>query len=159
LKGEVRVELMLEDDAVFDPGRRVMVSATDSIGAVRETEIEFFRRQHGRCVLKLRGIDSISEAEKYIGHEIKIPADALPPLEEGWFYTFDLKGCRVFSADGQDIGMVTDVLDAGGSEILKVDRDNKETLIPFAQPYLKKIELHRRRIEVELPEDLRDLNK
>jgi len=150
---------MLEDDAIFGPGRRVMVSAVDKKDAGREMEIEFFRRQHGRCVLKLRGIDSISEAEKYIGHEIKISADALPPLEEGWFYTFHLKGCHVFSTDGQDIGTVTDVLDAGGSEILKVDRGNTETLIPFAQPYLKKIELDQRRIEVELPEDLRDLNK
>jgi len=150
---------MLEDDVIFGPGRRVMLSAADTEGVEYETEIEFFRRQHGRSVLKLRGIDSISEAEKYIGHEIKIPLDALPALEEGWFYTFHLKGCRVFSTDGQDIGTVTDVLDAGGSEILKVDRDNNETLIPFAQPYLKKIELDQRRIEVELPEDLRDLNK
>jgi len=150
---------MLEDDAIFSNGRRVMISAADRIGIGRETEIEFFRRQHGRCVLKLRGIDSISEAEKYVGREIKIPADALPPLEEGWFYTFHLKGCRVFSTDGQEIGIVTDVLDAGGSKILKVDRDNQETLIPFAEAYLKKIDPNQRRIEVELPEDLRDLNK
>jgi ribosomal 30S subunit maturation factor RimM len=40
-----------------------------------------------------------------------------------------------------------------------VDRGKDETLIPFAQSYLKKIDLQRRRIEVDLPEGLRELNK
>ena len=125
----------------------------------REMEIEFFRRQHGRCVAKLRGIDSISEAEKYIGAEIKIPADTLPAAKEGWFYTFQLKGCQVFAGDGEYLGTVTDVLGSGGAEILKVDRENEETLIPFAQSFMKKIDLDQRRIEVDLPEGLRSLNK
>jgi 16S rRNA processing protein RimM len=147
---------MLEDDAVFETGRKVMLSSAKNAG--RETEIEFFRRQHGRCVMKLRGIDSISEAERYIGSEIKILADTLPAAREGSFYTFELKGCRVF-ADDEYIGMITGVLDAGGTQILKVDRGNEETLIPFAQEYMKKIDLDQRRIEVDLPEGLRGLNK
>jgi len=160
LKGEVRIEQILQDDSIFEPGRRVILSgAASREGYEPETEIEFFRRQHGRCVAKFRGIDSISEAEKYIGSEIKIPADALPAPKEGWFYTFQLKGCRVVTTHGEYIGTVTDVLDAGGTEILKVDRKDEETLIPFAQEYLKRIELDQREIEVDLPEDLRDLNK
>jgi len=157
LKGEVRIEQMLEEDDVFRPGRRVVLSA--KTGAGLDTEIEFFRRQHGRCVIKLRAINSISEAEHYIGCEIKIDADTLPPPKEGWFYTFQLKGCRVVTIDGQDVGTVTDVLESGGNEILKVERDNKETLIPFAETYMKKIDPDQQRIEVDLPEDLRNLNE
>jgi len=124
----------------------------------RETEIEFFRRQHGHCVAKFRGIDHIDEAEKLVGAEIRIAADQLKPLDAGWFYTFQLKGCRVFVA-GEYLGTITDVLDYGGTEVLKVDSENEETLIPFAQEYMKKIDLDERTIEVDLPEDLRDLNK
>jgi 16S rRNA processing protein RimM len=122
-------------------------------------EVEFFRRQHGRCVVKFRGIDSISDAEKYVGYEIRIPEEQLPALRDGWFYTFQLKGCRVFTSDGEYIGTLTDVLDFGGTELLKVDLDDEETLIPFAQEFLKKVDLEHGRIEVELPEGLRDLNK
>jgi 16S rRNA processing protein RimM len=157
LKGEVRIEQLLEDDAVFEPGRRVILSA--ALGRDRETEIEWFRKQHGRYVAKFQGINSIDEAEPYVGSEIKIPGDTLPAPEEGWFYTFDLKGCRVFAADGEYLGTITDVLDAGGAQILKVDRDDEETLIPFAHSYMKKIDLDQQRVEVDLPEDLRDLNK
>jgi 16S rRNA processing protein RimM len=156
LKGEVRLEQTFEDDTVFEPGRRVILSA--SSGSERETEIESFRHQHGRCVAKFHGIDSISEAEKYVGNEVIIAVDMLPAVKEGWFYTFQLKGCRVFES-GVYIGTVTDVLDSGGGQILKVDLGNEETLIPFAESYLKKIDLDEHRIEVELPEGLRDLNK
>jgi 16S rRNA processing protein RimM len=148
---------LFEDDRVFEPGRQLILAS----GRLpeRKTEIEFFRRQHGRCVIKLRGIDAISDAAEYIGAEIRIPAGELLPPKEGWFYTFQLKGCRVFAVDGDYIGTITDVLDSGGAELLKVDRENEETLIPFAKSYLRKIDLGQRRIEVDLPEGLRGLNK
>ncbi len=157
LKGEFRVELLLEDDAVFGPGRGVTLSAAGK--PERDAEIEFFRRQHGRHILKLRGMDSIAESEKYVGYEVKIPASDLPELAEGWFYTFQLRGCRVFAADGEYIGTVTAVIDPGGTEILKVDRGDEETLIPFADEYLRKIDVDQRRIDVVLPDELRDLNR
>jgi 16S rRNA processing protein RimM len=124
----------------------------------RETEIEMFRRQHGRCIAKFKDIDSISEAEKFVGSDIKVAADMLPARQEGWVYTFQLKGCRVYAADGEYIGTITDVL-TGGTDILKVDRENEETLIPFAQEFVRMIDLDQRRVDVVLPEGLRDLNK
>jgi 16S rRNA processing protein RimM len=123
------------------------------------TEIEFFRRQHGRCIVKLRGVDDISVAERWIGAELKIPASDLSPPEAGWFYTFQLRGCGVFTDSGEYLGEATDLIDAGGAQTLKVDCGEEELLIPFAEPYLKNIDVDQRRIEVTLPEDLRDLNK
>jgi len=148
---------LLEDDGVFEAGRTVILSAPTT--AACQTEIEVFRRQHGRCVIKFRGIDTISEAERYIGSEIKIPADTLPAAQEGSYYTFQLKGCRVFAVDGEYIGTITRIIDSGGTEILEVVRDDEETLIPFAQLYIKEIDIDQRRVKVELPEDLRELNR
>ena len=149
--------MTLEDDRLFESGQRVTIAAETP--REREAEIEYFRRQHGRCVIKFCGIDHISEVEGLIGAEIRIPASGLKPLDEGWFYTFQLKGCRVFAVSGEDLGTITDVLDLGGSEVLKVERDGEETLIPFAREFLKKIDLDQQRIEVDLPDGLRELNK
>jgi 16S rRNA processing protein RimM len=121
-------------------------------------EIESFRRQHGRVVMKLRATDSIEAAERIIGAEIRISMDDLPAPEEGSFYTFQLKGCRVYSA-GECLGIVEAIIDSGGTPILQVDAGSEETLIPFAQSYLKRIDLRERRIDVELPDGLRDLNR
>jgi 16S rRNA processing protein RimM len=146
---------LFEDEQVFNPGRRVVIA--DPTGS-QEAEIEFLRKQHGRSILKLRGFDTISDVEKLIGREIRIRVREIPEAGSGRFYTFQLKGCRVFTESGDDIGIVTDVLDCGGTEILKVDQNQEETLIPFAASYLKKIDLDERRIVVELPEGLRGFN-
>jgi 16S rRNA processing protein RimM len=145
----------LEEDRVFESGNAVKVVTKT---AERQTEIEYFRRQHGRAVIKLKGIDSIEEAEKFVGAELLIQAEDIAPLDEGEFYTFDLKGCSVFTGD-EFLGIVTDVLDSGGTEILKVELDDRELLIPFAQVFLKSVDLTTKRIEVDLPEGLRELNR
>lgn len=141
---------------MFAPERLVTILH----GRVRESgRIQFFRRQHGRLILKLYGIDSITKAEGLVGAELGVLEEDLPPAEDGLYYTFQLKGCAVTAADGKSLGTVTDVLDSGGTHILKVDGNEGEVLIPFAQAYLRKVDLGQRRIEVELPEGLADLNK
>ena len=137
----------------------MILSPKDGGGPGYATTIEMFRRQHGRCIAKFQGINSISEAEKYIGSTVEIPAGALPPPERGSFYASQLRGCNVVSATGEYIGTVSEVLESGGTEILKVDSEQSETLIPFAEVYLRAIDVKGRRIEVDLPEGLRDLNK
>lgn len=124
-----------------------------------DAEIEFSRKQHGRLIVKLRGIHSISEAEGVIGAELAILEKELPSVEDGSFYTFHLKGCEVVATDGETLGTVTDVLDGGGTPLLKVDGKDGEILIPFAHAFLRKLDVEHRRIEVELPDGLRDLNR
>jgi 16S rRNA processing protein RimM len=153
----MRVETLLEDDRVFESGRRVTVIRGN---AREDSEIEFSRKQHGRLIVKLRGVNSISEVERLVGAELAILETDLPPAGGGAFYTFHLKGCEVVAAaDGEALGTVTDVLDGGGTSILVVDGKDGEILIPFAQEYLAKMDLEHRRIEVNLPDGLRDLNK
>jgi 16S rRNA processing protein RimM len=115
--------------------------------------------------MKFAGIDSIEDAEKIIGAELRIPESEVPAAEEGSFYTFHLRGCRVYAIhDGDErrdeyIGDVTDIVGGGGAQLLQIGSGKEETLIPFAESIVKKVDVAARRIEVELPEGLLDLNK
>ena len=152
----MRVETLLDDDRVFEPERKVTVIR----GTGKEnSEIEFSRKQHGHLVVKLRGVNSISEVEPLVGAELAILEKDLPPPAEGSFYTFHLKGCQIVAADGETLGIVIDVIDSGGTPILKVDGKDGEILIPFAKAFLRKMDVGQRRIEMSLPDGLRDLNK
>ena len=122
-----------------------------------ESEIEEFRTQHGRWVAKFKAIDSISEAEAWVGSQVAIRQDEWPEAEPGSFFSFDLEGCEVMDA-GRSIGRVTGILDYGGTVLLELDRDGDEILIPFARSFLKDIDTDAKRIEVELPEGLVELN-
>ena len=156
------MELNFDDDRVLGPGCKLELFA-DSIR--RSVEVENFRRQNGRFVMKLAGVDSIEQAEKIVGAELKIPESALPAAEEGSFYTFQLRGCKVYTdgsgKDGREdcVGEIIDIIDSGGTQTLQVSDGRDETLIPFAESIVKKIDIAARRIEVELPDGLRELNK
>ena len=84
--------------------------------------------------------------------------EELPEAEEGSFYSYDLEGCTVYQ-EGEAIGIVVEVVDHGGTTILGLDRDGEEILIPFAQSFLKKIDTKAKRIDVELPEGLVEVNR
>ena len=154
----VRVRIEFDDSRLFEAGRSVILTHGGGTGKQIETEIEEFRFQHGRWVAKLKHIDSISEAEGWIGGRIWIPESEWPEAEEGSFYSSDLEGCTVY-AEGHAVGAVVEVLDYGGTTLLRLDREGEEILIPFAQSFLRKIDTAGKRIDVELPDGLIELNK
>jgi 16S rRNA processing protein RimM len=111
----------------------------------------------GTLVFKFRGVDTISQAELLTGAEVRVPASQRTPLEENEFFQSDLIGCGVFdAASGERMGSVTGWEDSGGHGLLVVDGS---LLIPFARSICKEIDPAARRIAVELPEGLKDLNR
>ena len=123
----------------------------------------------GQAIFHFEGSDSISDAEKLVGCEVRIPFSARAPLPEASHYVDDLVGCEVWQRDGGKsadgtttggkIGEVRDVQFTGGAPILVVDDHGAELLIPFAQEICVCVDVAARRIEVALPEGLRELNR
>ena len=62
-------------------------------------------------------------------------------------------------ASGEPVGTVRRVLDYGQTSMLEVDRKGNEVLIPFVNAYLRKVDTAVKRIEVELPAGLIELNE
>jgi 16S rRNA processing protein RimM len=139
----------------------------DVTGARREAQIEQHWFHKGRLIVKFAGVDSIGDAEQLAGCEIQISANERAPLESDAVYVSDLVGCRV--SDGErEIGEVADVTFGAGEAPLLIVRDSKdasdsgksarEYMIPFAQDYLKSVDTAGKRIEMQLPEGLLELD-
>ena len=111
---------------------------------------------HGdHLIFKFKGIDSISDAEKLAGAEVTIPFEERAALDEDEVYESDLIGCEVFDATGRSLGVVTDFQETGGTPLLQV---GENLLIPFAKTICTEIDLEHRRIIVNPPDGLLDLN-
>ena len=129
----------------------------DSSGAERRCTVESAWFHQGVLVLKFAGVDTISDAERLAGSEVRIPVEERVPLEPGEFFESDLTGCQVVDRrTGEPLGRITGWQDAGGSGLLEVDHD---WLIPFARSICVEIDPAARRIAVELPTGLKDLNR
>lgn len=117
----------------------------------------------GQVIFQLENIDGIDAAKKLVGLEVQIPFDARAPLSKGSHYISDLVGCSVVEHDGSPLGTVTDVQINGdlvsGTPVLLVEAQGSEILIPLAQDICVSIDTAARRIEVVLPDGLREINR
>jgi 16S rRNA processing protein RimM len=124
---------------------------------VNETPMEVERTwMHGdHLIFKFQGVDTISDAEKLAGAEVSIPFEQRAALADDEVYQSDLVGCEVFDATGRSLGLVSDFQETGGTPLLQVGSD---LLIPFAKEICTKVDLENKRITVNLPDGLLDLN-
>jgi len=85
------------------------------------------------------------------------PVAERTPLEPGEFFQSELLGCEVIERrTGESLGRVRGWEDSGGAGLLAVEGG---LLIPFARSICVEIDPEARRIVVELPEGLKDLNR
>ena len=115
----------------------------------------------GQAIFHFEGSNSIDDAKTLVGCEVQIPAGERVALPTGSHYIGDLVGCGVFEG-GQSVGVVRDVMVAGemisGTPNLIVDTPDGELLIPLAAEICPRIDTAARRIEVVLPDGLREIN-
>jgi 16S rRNA processing protein RimM len=126
-------------------------------GAPLEREVERAWFHDGTLIFKFAGVDTISDAEPLAGMEVRVPAAERIALEAGEFFQSDLVGCEVVDRKtGAALGRVEAWQDAGGPGLLVVEGG---LLIPFARSICVAIDVKARRIAVELPEGLKELNE
>ena len=154
LKGEVVADILTDFPERFD-------SLTDVVG-VRESgerielKIEKFWFQNERVIFKIAGYDSIEKAETLRNVEICVPEDEAVELEDDEFFDWELAGCKVETIDGITIGLVRELMRTGGTELLVVEGEAKEFLIPFAEAICVEVDVENKVIKIDPPDGLLD---
>ncbi len=177
-KGEVAADLLTDFPERLPEIKKMFLLAES--GARRGVTLRksWIDRNHpGKGVFHFEGVDSINDAEKLRGLEVQIPFEQRAEVPSGSFFVTDLVGCSVFELAATAsrvtsspcslveapalLGKVRDVYFPGegqpGTPLLVVDTSRGELLIPLAEDICTKIDIAARRIEVRLPEGLRDL--
>jgi len=121
--------------------------------------VESVRLGRNSLILKIKGLDSKAQAEALTGQELRVPWESLSAPEEGSFYPGQLLGCRVLTRDGADLGEVKAVVPVGESGLLVVGHGEEEVLIPLAREICYEIDPEGKRIRIDPPEGLLDLNE
>lgn len=152
LKGEVVADVLTDFPERF--------LGLDNVTAVRlsgerfDLKIEKYWFQNGRVILKFSGYDTIERGETLRNCEICVPESDAVELEDDEYYDWDLEGCRVETIDGEVIGEVRELMRTGGSELLVVQGETKEYLIPFAEAICVEVDVENKLIRIDPPEGL-----
>ncbi len=148
-----------ETDFVEERFRVGSILRTWRDGRIQELRVTAFRLHLGRPVIAFEGIETMNDAEAMAGFELRIPVGELAPLPEGTFYRHDLVGCRVETIEGQAVGEVTAVEGDMAASRLVLRTPRGEVLIPLAAEICVRIEPAARRIVVDPPEGLLEVNQ
>lgn len=105
-------------------------------------------------LLKLDGFTSREDSIVLVGSEVMIEKAELPENEPGEYYLFELIGIDVYSEDGERVGPVTGIMPAGGNDLLQVEAESGEVLIPAIEEFLLDVDIENKKIVVRLLEGM-----
>jgi 16S rRNA processing protein RimM len=158
LKGDCAVFPLTDDpEAVFTPGRTVSVVnlAGEPIGD--PLVISRSRRFHREWLLAFRGRDRRDDVAGLTGTFLSVPAEERIPPEGDEVYLDELPGFAVQHVDGTPLGLVTGWFELPGGLALEVQGPRREFLLPYRRELVRSVDREGRRIVVEPPEGLIDL--
>lgn len=124
IKGEVRIDPWCDSPEFLCAFKKLFLDADG------KTLIEVNSRPHKNITLcKIRGVDTVDEAEKLMGKIVYINRDDIT-LEKGVNFVQDLIGLDVKDADSGIIyGKITNVLQTGANDVYEITDENKKTYL------------------------------
>lgn len=149
IKGFVKVKPFTDENSRFEELKTVYIVNKNEM---KEVEIEEVNYQKQMVLLKLKGIDTLTEAEKYKGLYLKIARKDAKKLPKDTYFIADLLGLEVYTDEGTLLGKVEDIFNSGANDIyvVKEETTGKQILLPSIKEVLKEIDLENEKITVHL---------
>lgn len=148
LKGVLKIKPFTDDITRFNELKTVYISINKKL---KEFEIETVRYAKNMVFLKLKGIDTVEEAENYRNLYIQIHRENAAELEENSYYIADLIDCEVITDEQINLGKIVDVFPTGSNDVYVVKDDmGKQILLPAIKDVIKKVDVENKTVIVHL---------
>ena len=152
IKGMVKVNPFTDDISQFEEMETILV---DKKGNLLEMQIEEVKYSKNQVLLKLKGIETVEEAEKYRNCYLKLPREKARKLPKNTYFIADLIGLEVYTEEGNLLGKVEDIYNTGASDIYVIkDELGKQILLPAIKDVIKQVDVEQEKIIVHLLEGL-----
>ena len=122
IKGEVKVLPLTDDIRRF---RRLTYVIIKGI----EYKVEFVKLQADRAILKLEGFDTPEPLVALRDQYVEVRREDAVKKKEDEFFIDELRGMEVFDTDGQDLGLIYDVIQTGSNDVYWIQKP-QQLLIP-----------------------------
>lgn len=154
LRGEVKVFPTTDDVKRFDYLKNVIVDMKREQLELEVTGVKYFKKY---VILKFKGYDDINDIQQFIKKDLLVTRENAVKLEEGEYFICDLVGCKIITDEGEELGVLTDILQTAANDVYVVDYHGKELLIPSIPQCILEKNPQDRYIKVHLLEGLLDL--
>lgn len=168
IAGWVRIKPFSDDADALLGARRWWLSKPEST-ELRDIDMLHAKSHGGDVVAQLMGVAGRDAAEALKGSQVQISRSHFPALSDDEFYWVDLIGLAVENLQGEQLGIVADLMDNGAHPILRVVKPAPETvevadargktpplpemLIPFVDHFVKTVDQAAKKITVDWEQD------
>ena len=153
IKGQLKVKPFTDDMERFEELKTVYICKKNEM---KKVEIENVKYNKQCVLLKVKGIEDLTEAEKYKGLFLKIDRKDAKKLPKDTYFIADILGLEVYTDEGELLGKVDDIFPTGANDVYVVkDELGKQILLPSIPEVLKEIDLEKGKVIVHLIEGLR----
>lgn len=153
LKGAVKANISLSEPEII-VGERVMIEMPKGEKKILTVK-KLSNLVADKVVIEFEEIANKTEGNLLAGGFVKINRDILGMSEDEYLLE-DLLGMTVVTTDNETIGTVVDIMDTAAHDIIVVEDENTETLIPNVEHFVKDIDFDKKEILVNLLEGMRD---
>ncbi|HEX9091685.1 MAG TPA: ribosome maturation factor RimM [Anaerolineales bacterium] len=109
------------------------------------------RKHNQGLLLSFEGYTTPEMVSQFRNQVLYVKSEDRPPLADGEYYHHQLIGLTVLSDDGASLGLVTNILETGASDVLVVHpAEGADILIPMVDAFIRSVDLARREITVHL---------
>ena len=151
IKGFIKVVPFLDYKEQFKDFHKIYIDLNKKN---EEFFIEQVKFSKDLVLLKLKGIETIEQAEMFRNQYIKIERKDIK-LEEGAHFIVDLLGLEVYTEEGTLLGNIKEILQPGCNDVYIIkNSENKEILIPVIPEVVKKIDIENHKVIVHLLDGL-----
>ena len=113
----------------------------------------------GRPLVSFDRVETLDEAERLRGAELRVPEEALHPLPAGTWYEHELVGCAARTVSGEAIGTVCRIEGPAGAQRLIVRQEKGEVDVPLVAGICVSIDVRARTIVIDPPDGLLEVNR
>jgi len=125
-------------------------------GTMIEKSVKNVRYHRNLVMLRLDGIDDVNAANALRDGVIIVERDNALPLSENEYFLRDLLGIAVNTEDGDNLGVLRDVIFTGANDVYVVKGDDgKDLLIPAIKDCILSVNIEDKHMVVKLLEGLR----
>ncbi|TWS21414.1 ribosome maturation factor RimM [Tsukamurella asaccharolytica] len=158
IRGEIVVEVRTDSPELRFADGAVLTGRRPREKNTRTYTVAASRNHSGRLLVRLQGVTDRTAADELRGTLFLIDsADVEPSDDPDEFYDHELEGLAVRTVDGEDVGVIAEVLHAPGGELLSVKApDGREILIPFVTAIVPVIDVAAGVVTVDPPDGLLD---
>ncbi len=152
LSGAVKVRMATDNPNRFRTGARLFLLQG---GQAREVLVERFVAQGPYGLVKLAELGTPAQAQAWRGAELAVPLEELEALPPGRYYTFQILGLKVVTAEGRELGTIGEIENMPASDVYRVEGPEGCFYIPACGDIIRQVDLDRGQMIIDDREGLR----